>query len=91
MWKSSSGNVAVNWCLNCVSFCSPVKLGERRWPGLSQGQASRTKQKYRLTNMTRVENPGGYNCPFVSRKDCRITYAMYCENNSGLDHEFLVI
>ena len=65
----------------------------RTLPGTSfKEKADRLQwQKYRLTNMTRVENPGGYNCPFVSRKDRRITYAMYCENNSGLDHEFLVI
>lgn len=39
----------------------------------------------------RVENRGGYNCPFAGRKDPRITCAMYLENNSGPDHEFLVI
>ena len=65
----------------------------RALPGTSfKEKADRLQwQKCCLRNMIRVENRGGYNCPFVGRKDPRITYAMYCENNSGVDHEFLVI
>lgn len=43
MWKGSSGRAAVNWCLKCVSLCSPIKLREGGWPEPRKELASRKK------------------------------------------------